>query len=189
MAESFTHGLSAGVAVAALCLLAPRGLAQSQPTFRSTVDLLTIETSVRDTSGQPVPDLQASDFTVTIDGRPRKVVSSVYFKPDVTVGGRVTGGAAPTPQYRSNAGAAPGRVVVFAPDSETIRGGQERALFETASRMLDGLSPADAVGLVELPGPPIDVTRDHAAVAQALQRFRGRAPVELEAHPSAGAPR
>jgi hypothetical protein len=44
------------------------------PTFRSAVDLVTIEASVRDKCGVPIPDLQASDFIVTIDGRPRKVV-------------------------------------------------------------------------------------------------------------------
>ncbi len=177
-----------GVVFGALCLVALRvpGLAQSsssqtpQPTFRSTVDLLTIETSVRDKSGQPVPDLQAPDFTVTIDGKPRRVVSAVFFKADAATGARLSGGAAPTPQYVSNAGSTPGRVVIFALDSETIRGGQERALTETASRMLDGLSPADAVGLVEFPGIAIDATRNHSAVAEALKRFRGRALTEAE---------
>ena len=94
-----------------------------------------------------MPDLQASDFTVTIDGRPRKVVSAVFFKADAAGGGRLTGGAAPTPGKRLQRAAQPGQVIVFALDSETIRGGQERPLFETASRMLEGLSPADAVGL------------------------------------------
>ena len=172
-----------GISSVALCLavLGTAGLAQSpQPTFRSTVDLLTIETSVRDKSGQVVSDLQASDFTVTINGKPRKVVSAVFFKADASGGARLTGGAAPTPQYVSNDRAQPGRVVFFALDSETIRGGQERALFDTASRMLDGLSPADAVGLVEMPGVAIDVTRDHTAVAEALKRFRGRARTEAE---------
>jgi VWFA-related protein len=171
----FTPRLSF-VMLAALCLLAPPGHAQSQPTFRSTVDLLTIETSVRDKSG-PVPDLQASDFTVTIDGKPRKVVSAVFFKADAAAG-RITGGAPPTPRHVSNDQAEPGRVVVFAVDADTIRGNQERALFETASRMLEALSPADAVGLVEIRGPGIEVTRDHSAVAAALKRFRGRAPGE-----------
>ena len=172
-----------GISSVALCLaaLGTAGLAQSpQPTFRSNVDLLTIETSVRDKGGQVIPDLQASNFTVTIDGKPRKVVSAVFFKADASGGARLTGGAAPTPQYISNDRAQPGRVVFFALDSETIRGGQERALFDTASRMLDALSPADAVGLVEMPGVAIDVTRDHTAVAEALKRFRGRARTEAE---------
>jgi len=183
-----TYRVSLGVLLAALCLVTLRavGLAQTQfaqsaqPTFRSTLDLLTLETSVRDKSGDVVADLQASDFTVTIDGKPRKVVSAVFFKADAATGARLSGGAAPTPQYVSNDRAQPGRVVVFALDSNTIRGGQERALFNTASRMLDGLSAADAVGLVEIPGPAIDVTRDHSTVAEALKRFRGRARNEAE---------
>jgi VWFA-related protein len=165
------------VVSAALCLAQQT----PPPTFRSTVDLLTIDTSVRDKSGQPVPDLQASDFTVTIDGRPRKVVSAVFFNADPAAGTRLSGGAAPTPQHLSNDRSSPGRVVVFALDAQTIRGGQERALFETASRMLGNLSPADAVGLAEMPGPSIDLTRDRSAVAEALMRFRGRAPTEAEA--------
>jgi VWFA-related protein len=152
----------------------------SPPTFRSTVDLLTIDASVRDKGGLPVPDLHASDFTVTIDGRPRKVVSALFFKAEAAGATRLTGGAAPTPRHASNEGALPGRVVVFAVDAESIRGGQERVLFDTASRMLDGLSAADVVGLVEMPGPAIDLTRDHSAVAEALKRFRGRAPSEAE---------
>ena len=59
--------------------------------------------------------------------------------------------------------------MVFAVDGESIRIGQEKALFETASRMLDSLSPADAVGLIEMPGPTIDVTRDHEGVADDAQ--------------------
>jgi VWFA-related protein len=175
-----------GVLLAAAGLVTFRvtGVAQApspsaQSTFRSTVDLLTIETSVRDKSG-PVPDLTAADFTVTIDGKPRRVVSAVFFKAEAADGRRITVAATPTPQYVSNDQTAPGRVVVFALDSGTIRGGQERALLETASGMIERLSPADAVGLVEIPGTAIDVTRDHAAVIDALKRFRGRAPGEAE---------
>jgi VWFA-related protein len=171
-----------GISSVALCLalLGTAGLAQSpQPTFRSAVDLLTIETSVRDKSGQPVPDLQASDFTVTIDGRPRKVVSATFFKADPD-GNRLSGGAPPTPRHVSNDASQHGRVVVFALDAETIRGGQERPLFETASRMIDALSPSDAVGLQEMPGPSIELTRDRSRVADALKRFRGRAPNAFE---------
>jgi VWFA-related protein len=162
--------------------LAQTSPAQSaQPTFRSTLDLLTLDTSVRDKSGLPVPDLQASDFTVTIDGRPRRVVSSVFFQADATPGGRLTGGATPTPQHVSNEGSVPGRVVLFVVDTGSIRGGQERALLNTASRMLDGLSAADAVGLAELPvGSAIEATRNHSAVAEALQRIWGRAPSGVE---------
>lgn len=142
------------------------------PTFRSAVDLLTIETSVRDTRGVPAPDLQPADFVVTIDGRPRRVVSAQFYKSE-TSGPRLTAGAPPTPHYFTNADAAPGRAVVFMIDGESIYKGQEKALFETASKMLDALSPADAVALLELSAPTIDLTRDHAGVRDRLQRFNG----------------
>jgi VWFA-related protein len=183
-----TRHVHLGVLSAAVMLGALRvaGLAQSlspqspPPTFRSTVDLLTIDASVRDKRGEVIPDLQASDFTVTIDGRPRQVVSAVFYKADPAARTRRTGGASPTPRYVSNEGAQPGRVVVFALDPETITKGQERPFLETASRMLDGLSAADAVGLIELPGRFIEATRDHASVAKALAGFTGRAPTEAE---------
>ena len=142
------------------------------PTFRSTVDLLTIETSVRDKRGVPAPDLQPADFVVTIDGRPRRVVSAQFFKSEAS-DARVTAGAPPTSHHVTNADASPGRAVVFMIDGESIFKGQEKALFETASKMLDALSPADAVGLLELSAPTIDLTRDRAAVRDRLQRFNG----------------
>ena len=182
--------LSFGAFSIAVCLaaLGPAGLAQTPapqtapPTFRSAVDLLTIDTSVRDKGGLTVPDLQASDFSVTIDGRPRKVVSAVFFNADPAAGGRLSGGAQPTPQHVSNDGAKSGRVLVFALDAGSITQGKEKSLFDTAARMLDALSPADAVGLMELPAgsPYIEVTRDRRVIAEALKRFRGRAPREAE---------
>ena len=172
----YTPRLSLVALSAVLCLGAQQ--VPPPPTFRSAVDLLTIETSVRDKSGAAVPDLQTSDFTVTIDGKPRKVVSAQFFKTESS-GPRLLGGAPPTPRHLTNEEAAPGRVVVFAVDSDSIRRGQEKALFETASRMLDALSPSDAVGLVEMPGASIDVTRDHAGVAETLKRFAGRKPSEM----------
>jgi hypothetical protein len=145
------------------------------PTFRSAVDLVTIEASVRDKRGVPIPDLQASDFIVTIDGRPRKVVSTQFFKTEVS-GARLTAGGPPTPRHLTNDAATPGRVVVFAVDGESIQRGHERALFETASRMLDALAPADAVGLIEMPsGTPWVNPADGAIVRTRLELdgFRG----------------
>jgi VWFA-related protein len=174
--------------LAALCLAALRmtGLAQSlpsqspSPTFRSTVDLLTIDASVRDKRGLVIPDLQASDFTVTIDGRPRQVVSAVFYKADAAARARMSGGALPTPQHVSNESGQPGRIVIFALDTGTIEKRRERVLFKTASRMLDGLSAADAVGLYAFSGPSIEATRDHARVAKALAEFTGFGPTEAE---------
>lgn len=80
----------------------------------------------------------------------------------------------------SNDQAQPGRVVIFALDAQSIRSGDEKSVMEAATRMLDGLSPADAVGLIEIPGPSQEVTRDRSRIAEALGQFKGRSPGEAE---------
>ena len=158
------------------------GLAQAPPqprtpTFRSTVDLLTIDASVRDKTRLPVPDLQASDFTVTIDGKPRRWCRRCSSR-------RTTSGRAPHERRRGADAAARlqrGRPSPAASSSsclipQSIEQGQEKALFETASRMLDGLSPGRRRRAARVAWAFHPVTRDHAAIAEALRRFSGRAP-------------
>src|SRR6188472_3836237 len=45
------------------------------PTFRSGVELVTVDVGVIDQTGKPVDDLHAADFTVKIDGQVRRVES------------------------------------------------------------------------------------------------------------------
>jgi Ca-activated chloride channel homolog len=47
---------------------------QSQATFKSGVDLVTLSVAVRTGNGRVVRDLQKSDFTVLDTGRPRKIL-------------------------------------------------------------------------------------------------------------------
>jgi len=39
-----------------------------QPTFRSGVDLVTVDAAVLDGDGRPVPSLRAEDFRLEVDG-------------------------------------------------------------------------------------------------------------------------
>jgi VWFA-related protein len=149
------------------------------PAFRSTVDLLTIDTAVRGKSGQVVADLRPSDFTVTVDGKPRKVVSAVFFQLPPADAARLNV-SEPPPQYVSNDEVTPGRVVILAVDSRTVRPGQEPALVDVASRILDRLSPSDAVGVVELPGHMSDPTLDRSLALEVVKRFKSRAATEAE---------
>lgn len=48
---------------------------QAPPTFRSAVDLVTLDVSVLDRNRRPVKGLTAADFTVFEDGRPQLVVA------------------------------------------------------------------------------------------------------------------
>jgi VWFA-related protein len=162
------------IAATALFGVASQDARPPQPTFRSGVDLLTIEVSVRGAKGDPIADLQPSDFVVTVDGKPRKVLFARLFQSTpVSV---VVGGAPTVPRHVTNLEATPGRVVVFAVDTDSIRSGQGKPLLDNITRMLDQLGPADAVALITLPSGGVDLTRDHARVREAIANLNGTQP-------------
>ena len=65
--------LAAGVAT--LSLHAQSQADQARPTFRSAIDLVSIQASVRDKHGRPLPGLTASDFEVRDNGKPSSILS------------------------------------------------------------------------------------------------------------------
>jgi VWFA-related protein len=143
------------------------------PQFKSGVQLLTIDASVRDKGGNPVTDLKPTDFTVTIDGKPRTVVFARYFHSEpaaILAASDSTVGHYATNTTPDSAG---GHVVVFAIDRNALPPGTERPILANAAAMLDGLSPADSAGLVEIPGRTREVTRDHARIAEMLKSITG----------------
>ncbi len=154
-------------------------LAAQPPEFRSGVQLLTIDASVRDKSGNPVTDLHPSDFTVTIDGKPRTVVFAQLFRSEpnaIVVTGDQTIGL-----YKANTESPPGQMVLFVVDRNALPPGMERPILESAAAMVAKLSPADAVGLASIPGPVIEFTRDHAGIEQALRSMTGAPPPRTSA--------
>ena len=160
--------------VLGLSALAQTPAPQTPPlTFRSGREVLTIDTSVRDANGRPVTDLQPADFTVRIDGEPRRVLTARPFGSDAS---RAATEAAPVARFIRNVDTSPGRIVVFAIDRDSMRRGGEKAAIDTAAKMLDALSPSDAAAALGLPGAGIELTRDHAAVAAAIRTMTGMAP-------------
>ena len=113
------------------------------PTFRSGRDILTLEASVRDATGRAVTDLEPSDFMVTIDGQPRRVVNARMFGSEAD---RVAKAGTPVPRFAKVTDSPAGRVVLFAVDRDSIRSGSEKPILETSAAMMTSLSPADAVG-------------------------------------------
>jgi hypothetical protein len=68
------------VARRALCSLAivlalALATAAQAPQFRSGTDIVTVDVTVLDRSGAPATRLNADDFTLTVDGRPRRIQS------------------------------------------------------------------------------------------------------------------
>jgi hypothetical protein len=61
-------------------LLAAQDQPPPKPTFKSAVDLVPVDVNVIDKSGRPVPDQAAGDFTLTVDGKPRRAVSAQFIR-------------------------------------------------------------------------------------------------------------
>ena len=146
------------------------------PTFRSGTELLTVQAAVLDKDGKPVTDLQPADFTVTVGGKRRKVSFARFYGSRAAGVLAETSGAHPDAASAGAAGAAPGRLVIFVIDRETIKSGSEKPVFDSGALILDALSPADAVGLVGLPSGGVTPTREHQRVLNALRNITGTMP-------------
>lgn len=82
--------------------------APKQPTFQSGVDLLQVDVSVLDRDGRPIPDLGVSDFSVAVDGEPRRVVQAQFISFGLRGGDARPSGTAPTDLFStSNTDAGP----------------------------------------------------------------------------------
>jgi len=66
--------------IAAVALLAaPLGAPQEKPpVFEAGVEVVALDVSVVDSEGRPVPDLGPDEFRLSVDGRPRPVVSAEF---------------------------------------------------------------------------------------------------------------
>src|SRR6058998_1360639 len=112
-----------------------------QPTFRTGVDVITVDVAAIDSRGQPVTDLHAPEFTVKIDGQPRRVVSADLVKYDYTPDNGITRRPAPKQQefetlYTTNIRQPEGRMIMIAVDQMNIRPGAARPILESAARFL-----------------------------------------------------
>ena len=164
------------VALTLALLAAPQDPPQ-RPTFRSTVDLVPVDVSVVDRNGSPVPDLTVQDFTLLVDGKPRRIGSAQFIS--------IADTAEPAPpravEYSSNAGAAGGRLIMLVVDAEGIGIGRGKTAFEAARRFIGTLNRADRVALIVLPGlgPQLEFTTNHALVQSMLAKAVARGNDEL----------
>jgi VWFA-related protein len=143
-----------------------------RPSFTSSVDIVSVDVNVIDRNGRPVHDLGAGDFTLTVDGRPRKIASAQF----VSVTAPAIAPEPPPADYSTNANAAAGRLIVIIIDRGNIAPVRSKDVFGAAARFVSRLSPQDRVALFSIPsGPAVDFTTDHDAVISALQRTDGQA--------------
>ena len=172
-------GLAGAAVATAVAILAasPRASATQTPTFRSSVDLIAVHVQVVDDSGTPVEALRPEDFSVSISGDRRRVVSADYVR-STTVDGRPlepspASGPVATNLWPSDP-PAEGRTYVLAFDVSSLTVADSRAVVGSALTFIDRLLRTDRVGLYTFPiGSSVEPTLDHAAVKRAVSEVVG----------------
>ncbi len=145
------------------------------PTFRSGVELVTIDVGVVDWQGQPMRGLTAADFMVGVAGQPRRVVSAEFVDSLAETSRSNLRRSSLESMISSNEGASIGRMFVFVVDQGTLEPGNVRHVGQAASRFLSTLSFADRSALMLLPsGPNVTFTWAHDKVREALGRVIGQ---------------
>ena len=144
------------VAAAFVCIQMPlasqtQGTQGDQsPTFRSSVEVTTLDVTVIDSDGVPLTDLRSPDFTVRIDGKPRRVIRAEW----VTLARPTTTPLPPPPPdgYSSNQTSTTGRLIVIAIDQPNIRSDGAAGLRSAVNAFIDRLEPSDRLAAVALGG-------------------------------------
>ncbi|TAK18815.1 MAG: VWA domain-containing protein [Acidobacteria bacterium] len=176
----FNYRISATVTKFSLLLLA--WLAQAQ--FRTTTELVSVDTIVTTQDGRPATDLTTKDFVLKVDGKARPIQSVQFVRfnaagagPAPPITNSPAGPASPASPFSTNTDPK-GRTFIFAIDHNNIHAGNERPAIDAAVRLLDRLTPNDRVAVVTLPrgGVSADLSTDRAAARQALEGIIGHAP-------------
>jgi len=166
--------LLTGVSPAAQESAQPSGQDQAPPIFRASTELIAIDATVVDDTGNPVADLTAADFELLVDGEPRTVVSAEFIR-QLPRERRLVAEREPELPYSTNETLVGGRLVLIVFDLDGIGSGAGREASHAAEQFLDELSDADQVGVLAFPnGVHIDFTHDREPVRTALRQVTGR---------------
>jgi VWFA-related protein len=152
--------------IALCCCLADPA---AQVVFRAGVDLVEVDAAVVNAEGRPALGLNAADFILRVDGRPRTIESVDYVNAVATSPNDSSVSAAET--IRRTA-----RHVLFIVDEGNISAGGGRGAIRAAGRVLAQLGPRDRIGVLTIPsGPAVDFTEAHEPIQAALNKIVGHA--------------
>jgi VWFA-related protein len=160
---------------AVLAILAGARLAAQQPSFRASVEVVLIDVSVVDRSAFPVDDLRPTDFTVTVDGKPRRILTAQFLShraPGLDDVSRVERGQRP-PDVIESQRVGTGLDVILAVDEDSLEPGDGSLAKRAIGRFLNQLSPTDRIAIVTIPRLPgrIGLTSNRLDLFDALSRI------------------
>jgi VWFA-related protein len=147
------------------------------PVFRTGIDFVRVDAIVTDRQGNPVTDLEATDFEIFENGRPQAIESFRL----VDINGAADG--TPPRQIRSRfdmeteAARDDVRLVAIFLDDYHVRLGASMRVREPLMRFVQQqLSPNDLVAVMYplTPLSALGFTRNHEGVASAINSFEGR---------------
>jgi VWFA-related protein len=176
------------IAVVSCALLAVGFIAhlhaqQPAPAFKGGVSLVTVDVTVLDKEGKPVPGLTAADFQVKLNGKVQPIRALSYLEARTDASESGPDPKAPVlPQMfpvapvaaSASATASEPRVFVVLVDDLSFAPLGGKALFSAAQRFVAGLPAADLVGFATSSGPgAVNPTQDRAPIASALKAVVG----------------
>jgi VWFA-related protein len=143
------------------------------PVFRSGVEVMEVDVTVVDGQGRPIRDLRAPEFTVTVDGQPRRVVSAEFISESTNPSQPPP---ARDPYVSNNTDRNPGRLIMLVVDRNNIDTHTVRQSLAPMKSFVTSLGPDDRVALATIPppGPMVDFTTNHAQILDAIGRIVGK---------------
>ncbi len=172
------RGLFARV-LAVVCLAGATVLAQQK--FTTTTSLLTLDVSVLDSDGNPIPDLGPDDFVVTLNNQTQPVRTMVFLatqRRSTTETVRVPSPGSPgapqvaaTPEANSEPDP---KLLVILIDDMSIYPTESKGLFVAAERFIDTIPARDWVGLTSTSGRmTVNPSLDRAPLMKELKSAFG----------------
>jgi VWFA-related protein len=154
------------------------GQTQQAPVFRGGVTLVTVDVSVLDRNGRPVPGLTADDFEIKLDGHVQPVRTTAYEQVALEPAGAAAAlPAPPAVPVRETTNRTPVpelRLFVVMLDDLSITPSRGKGMFFAAGRFVDALPISDVVGFTTTSGTAtLNPTRNRAAVDAVLRHTAG----------------
>ncbi len=149
----------------------------AQPTFRAGINFVRVDVIATDNKGNAVIDLMPDDLTVTEDGKPQVIESFKLIKVDERKETTPAREIRTSFDEESEAQREDVRLFAIFLDDYHVRRGASMYARQPLMRFLQNqLQPADMVALMYPLTPLTDLvmTRNHEALARAVERFDGR---------------
>ena len=155
--------------------LTPAPQTQPPQTFKSGVELVTVDVQVVDKKGQPITGLKPEQFEVTIDGKKRQVISLQLIDAATGTPHPSTPPNADTTLVSTSRPINPGNLYVLAIDQGSFRATNAPAAQHVITEFIKRLTLNDYLGLVAFPQPGIvlDPTRERAPLTAAVSKIVG----------------